>query len=494
MTDSQHPSSGSDRKKPILSPPVSEGVRNKDNRFALLMLVIGLLSLLGVAAIVIWLLPHAANRKNPLTSQQALQLQTPTSNPDLKQTDSARAEVEKLVAEWLKLQAGAEADNVSVWGADTYPSLLEETASADQLLRERYFTEAFKTYKKAIIALQELLASKEERLASALAKGGLALENHASREAAMAFDLALAIDPNNEEASQGAARARNLDQVLLLYNKGLDYERENNLPAARQTLQQATDLDKKFSPAEEALTLVDDRLRDIAFQEAMSDVLKALAENDIVTARLSLAEAARMRPTDVSVQDAGRRLAAMEKAQKLIDLKDKAEKLAGEERWSEALRVYDEALAIDPQFGFAETGRKLAWQRFEFDRSIRQILSRPVRLQEKGPRQETEQILAKARSIDDPGPILQKQTIELAELVRAATTPVEVTLRSDNETSVIIYQIGMFGKFIEKSVTLLPGNYTLVGFRPGFRDVRLNLKVKAEDRHIFFEIRCEDPI
>jgi tetratricopeptide (TPR) repeat protein len=476
MTDSQHPSSGSDRKKPILSPPVSEGVRNKDNRFALLMLVIGLLSLLGVAAIVIWLLPHAANRKNPLTSQQALQLQTPTSNPDLKQTDSARAEVEKLVAEWLKLQAGAEADNVSVWGADTYPSLLEETASADQLLRERYFTEAFKTYKKAIIALQELLASKEERLASALAKGGLALENHASREAAMAFDLALAIDPNNEEASQGAARARNLDQVLLLYNKGLDYERENNLPAARQTLQQATDLDKKFSPAEEAL------------------ILKALAENDIVTARLSLAEAARMRPTDVSVQDAGRRLAAMEKAQKLIDLKDKAEKLAGEERWSEALRVYDEALAIDPQFGFAETGRKLAWQRFEFDRSIRQILSRPVRLQEKGPRQEAEQILAKARSIDDPGPILQKQTIELAELVRAATTPVEVTLRSDNETSVIIYQIGMFGKFIEKSVTLLPGNYTLVGFRPGFRDVRLNLKVKAEDRHIFFEIRCEDPI
>ena len=226
----------------------------------------------------------------------------------------------------------------------------------------------------------------------------------------------------------------------------------------------------------------------------MSDVLKALAENDIVTARLSLAEAARMRPTDVSVQDAGRRLAAMEKAQKLIDLKDKAEKLAGEERWSEALRVYDEALAIDPQFGFAETGRKLAWQRFEFDRSIRQILSRPVRLQEKGPRQETEQILAKARSIDDPGPILQKQTIELAELVRAATTPVEVTLRSDNETSVIIYQIGMFGKFIEKSVTLLPGNYTLVGFRPGFRDVRLNLKVKAEDRHIFFEIRCEEPI
>jgi tetratricopeptide (TPR) repeat protein len=468
--------------------------RKKDNRLAVLMLAIGLLFLLGMAAIVIWLLPHTADLKNSLPSQPTSQLRHTTGDTELIRNDSARAEVEQLLAEWLQLQAIAEADNVSLWGADTYPSILEETAGADQLLRESYFTKALTTYKKSIMSLQKLLASKEERLASALAKGGLALENRESHEAAIAFDLALAIEPSNGEAKQGAARARNLDQVLLLYNKGLDYERENDLTAARQTLQQATDLDNEFVPAREALALVEGRLREMAFHEAMSSVLKALAENNTATARLSLAEAARLRPTDVSVQDAGRRLAAMEKAQKLIHLKDTAENLAAEERWSEAVRVYDEALAIDPQFGFAETGRKLAWQRFEFDRSIRQILSQPARLQEKAPMKEAEQILAKARNVDDPGPILQKQTIELTELVRKASTPVEITLRSDNETSVIIYRIGMFGKFLEKSVPLLPGSYTVVGFRPGFRDVRLNLKVQAGDNHIIFEIRCEEPI
>ena len=193
-------------------------------------------------------------------------------------------------------------------------------------------------------------------------------------------------------------------------------------------------------------------------------------------------------------QDAGRRLAAMEKAQKLNRLQGKAEKLAAEEHWSESLQVYDEVLAIDPHYGFAETGRKLSWQRFEFDRSMRQIILRPARLQEKAPLQEAEQILSKAQSIDNPGPILQQQTMELAELVRTASTPVEIILRSDNETSVTIYRIGRFEKFMEKRVALLPGSYTVVGTRPGFRDVRLNLKVLAGDNLIVFEILCEEPI
>jgi len=494
MTDSRHPASGPDRQKPVLTPPDTGTVRKKDKRMTVLMLLLGLFFLLGVAAIVIWVLPHSTGLKDSSVSQPTTQLQNPTNKPELKGPEPARAEVEQLLGEWLKLQARAEADNISVWGADTYPSILEETARADQQFRESYVTEAWTTYKKAIISLKELLASKENRLVSALAKGGLALDNHDSREAVKAFELALAIEPDNEQAQKGMARARNLDQVLLLYNKGLDHERENDLTAARKTLYQATVLDNEFIPAKEALTRVEGRLREIAFQEAMSSTLNALAENDTAAARRSLTEAARLRPKDISVQDAGRRLAALEKAQKLIHLQGKAEELAAEERWPEALQVYDEALAIDPQFGFAETGRKLAWQRFEFDRSMRQILSQPARLQEKSPLQEAEQILAKARSIDSPGPILQKQTMELAELIRTASTPAEIILRSDNETSVIIYRVGRLGKFLEKRLALLPGSYTVVGSRSGFRDVRLTLKVQAGDSPSVLEIRCEEPI
>jgi tetratricopeptide (TPR) repeat protein len=494
MTDSQNPAPGPDREKPILTPPGTRGTRKKDNHMTLLLLSVGLLLLLGVAAMVVWLLPHSTELKMPPSSQNTPQLQSHTEKPELKQPSPARAEVEQVLGKWLKLQARAEADNISVWGADTYPAILKVASRADELLQEREFTEALAAYNKAIISLQELLSSKDDRLVSALSKGGLALDKNDSRESVEAFELALAIDPNNEQALRGMARARTLDQVILIYNKGIDHEREDNLAAAREILLQATVLDREFRPAKEALARVEGGLREIAFQEAMSSALKALAENDTAAARRSLAEAARLRPTDISVQDTAQRLMAMEKSQKLIQLQGKAEKMVTEERWAEVLQVYDEALTIDPHFGFAETGRLFARQRFELDRSIRQILSRPARLQEKGPLDEAEQILAKAQSIENPGPVLQKQTVELAELVRTASTPVEITLRSDNETSVIVYRIGRFGKFLEKRVELLPGTYTVVGSRPGFRDVRLTLKVQAGDNPSILEIRCEEPI
>ena len=103
-------------------------------------------------------------------------------------------------------------------------------------------------------------------------------------------------------------------------------------------------------------------------------------------------------------------------------------------------------------------------------------------------------ILARLQSIEDPGPRLQTQINELSKLIRTASKPVEVILRSDNETSVVIYRVGRFGQFLEKKVSLLPGSYTVVGSRPGFRDVRKTLKVQTDDNPITIDIRCEEPI
>jgi hypothetical protein len=125
---------------------------------------------------------------------------------------------------------------------------------------------------------------------------------------------------------------------------------------------------------------------------------------------------------------------------------------------------------------------------------VQEIISQPERLQESGPRHEAEMLLARLQSIADPGPRLQAQVNEMLQLIRAASTPAEIILRSDNETSVVIYRIGRFGQFLEKKMSLLPGSYTVVGSRPGYRDVRKTLKVQAGNNPITIDIRCEEPI
>ena len=494
MTDTMHPSSDPDRQRPTLTPPKGDKLRKKDNRLTVLLIMVGLLVLLGTAAMVIWLLPHSGTQKNTAANQPTSPSETSINEPAAAKTNESFVNAEQLLGEWLRLQARAEAENIAAWGADSYPAILAEAARGDQMYQENQYVESQAAYQNSINSLKDLLAGKEERLAAALENGEQALAGHDGPAAAGYFDMALVIEPHNEQARHGAERAHNLEQVLTLYQEGLELERRDSLAAARQALQEATVVDSQFNPARKALARVENRMQELAFQEVMSRTLEALNKKDTGTARKSLAEAARLRPGDVSVRDAGQRLAAMEKAQQLSQLQDKAERLAAEERWAETLQVYDKALAIDPHFGFAETGRKIARQRFELDRQVQEIISRPDRLQESGPMQEAEMTLARLQSIEDPGPRLQTQINELSRLISTASKPAEVILRSDNETSVVIYRVGGIGQFLEKKVSLLPGTYTVVGSRPGFRDVRKTLKVQAGNNPITIDIRCEEPI
>jgi tetratricopeptide (TPR) repeat protein len=494
MTETMHSSSDRDRRQPVLTPPEEDKVSKKDTRLTVLLSTAGLLVLLGIAAMVIWLLPQTASRKTTAVIQSTTPSATVVNEPAPDKTDQAAVGAERLLGEWLQLQARAEAENIAVWGADRYPAILAEAARGDQMYQGQNYGESQRAYQNGINRLNELLASKGERLASAMASGAQALAQHESLTAVEKFDMALAIDPHNEEAQNGAQRARNLEQVVGLYQEGLELEQHDSLAAARQVLLEAIAIDNAFTPAIEVLARVEKQIQELAFQKAMSRTLSSLNKNDTNAARKSLAEAARLRPFDASVKDAGQRLAVMEKAQQLAQLQAKAEKLAGEERWAETLQVYDQALALDPHYGFAEIGRKTARQRLELDRQVQEILSRPGRLQENGPRQEAKMVLAKLQSIDNPGPRLATQINELSELVMTASKPIEIIMRSDNETSVVIYRIGRFGQFLEKKVSLVPGSYTVVGSRPGYRDVRHTLKIQPGNNPITIDIRCEEPI
>ena len=495
--DGEQAESIASQAKPVLSPPDSpEDTQKTDNHFMMLLVGVALAILLGVAAVMIWF-PSTTDQEESISSEPG---QNTSVEPRLSLAEKHKTDqllggpAEEILGNWLKIQAMAEAENVSTWGGDLYQAILNKTAAGDRLLLDNKLLEAERTYQQAISELQELLASKNERLSSALAQGEAALAVQNGPAAARAFNLALAIDGNNKQARRGADRANNLDQVLFLYHSGLQMAEKFDLAGAKNLLQQATELDDEFIPARTALAEIDSRIQELSFQEAMSRSLKNLDKNDLVAARQALDEAARLRPNDSSVIDIGLRLAAMEKAHKLARLQDKAAKSAAEERWAEVLRIYDKALAIDPQFGFAEQGRKQARQRYELDQVVQTILARPDRLQEKGPLAEAEEVLAKIDGIAGPGDRLQRQRKELTELIRTASIPVEIILRSDNATSVVIYRVGRFGQFQEKRLVLRPGSYTVVGTRPGYRDVRITMKVKKTGKPTYIEIRCEEPI
>ena len=55
-------------------------------------------------------------------------------------------------------------------------------------------------------------------------------------------------------------------------------------------------------------------------------------------------------------------------------------------------------------------------------------------------------------------------------------------------------RIGRLGAFERKDMELLPGRYTVVGVRPGYRDVRRELTLLPGNAAPTLVIRCEEPI
>jgi hypothetical protein len=79
-------------------------------------------------------------------------------------------------------------------------------------------------------------------------------------------------------------------------------------------------------------------------------------------------------------------------------------------------------------------------------------------------------------------------------MIVEAQTPQTVTLQSDGLTHVSIYHVGRLGQFTTQQLELSPGTYTVVGSRPGYRDVRQTLTVKPGSRQTTVDIRCEESV
>jgi len=71
---------------------------------------------------------------------------------------------------------------------------------------------------------------------------------------------------------------------------------------------------------------------------------------------------------------------------------------------------------------------------------------------------------------------------------------VRLRLESDGVTQVTIYRVGQYGSFSTRDVELLPGRYTVVGTRTGYRDVRQEVVLPPGAAATAVAVRCEEPI
>jgi tetratricopeptide (TPR) repeat protein len=486
--------------KPKLQPPPQPRVFAPDpnaSRFKVISVIVFIILALVAVAVVVILPSRFSRQRQPAQVMPETPQIQPQARAD-EESASKAGEAQALLQKTLNLKARLENEGVKDWGVEpvdtSYRQVLALLAEANAYLDDQRFDQAVKGYRETIVKLEQLAASRPERLRRAIQAGNEALEQLDSKSAKKSFKIALAADDDNSDARIGLERAENLPKVLELLAQGQSHEGEGDLDAARKMYDAAVSLDKDFKAARDHLQQADQLILERDFQRSMSEAISALNQNKTAQARHALNIAQNLRSDSAAVLDLEQQLRNIEQQAELQRLKMQALKYEKAEQWKKAVETYARVLKIDANTGFAKQGKLRAEKNSELNRQVQTYLLSPDDLQALEHREHARRIYDMAAANSDIGQKFADKTEKLRLLLEVYSRQVTVLVQSDDMTDVMIYRVGRLGHFLEHSIKLHPGRYKAVGTRSGYRDVMLQFTVPMDSEKITLKIYCKEKI
>ena len=459
----------------------------------------GLAVLLAALAGVVFFLPSVVEDERQATVGEPRTdgvPETPAEDPqaEIRRLLDAKRAAEALLQDLEPVRSGLAARSVERWGGPAWRAAEEEFAAGEAAFERRDYAAARGAWEAALEGLRAVETGVSERLGDLLAAGEDALARGDSEAAVANFEMALAMDPANEAADAGLARARNLPDLMALMDTGASAEAAGDLDAAVEAYSRAATLDPAHAPAAESRDRVVAARAGAGYRRLMSEGYAALAAEDFSAARERFSRAARMNPGADGPRDGLTQAEEGARRKRIEVLRADADSAETGERWAAAVAAYEAILEEDGNLAFAQEGLERARSRQALDGRLEGYLSDPLRLSAEPVLAAARADLAAARAIAPASPRLADQIERLDRQIDLAARPVPVTILSDNATEVTVYRVGRLGSFERQEIRLKPGRYTVVGTRTGYRDVRLEFTIMPGQAAAPVTVRCEEPI
>jgi tetratricopeptide (TPR) repeat protein len=440
-----------------------------------------------------WLTPRR-NAAPPVPVAAPPTPAAPIRTVDPGDTVRQRLAAEEAAARYREASEALRQKGAPDWAPQDWAAATARGGDAAAAVATRDYARAVELYDDAVRQLSAISGEAGTAFERALAAGAAAIEARASADAVKAFKLALAIRPGDQKAQHGLARAEKLDEVIARMSEGESREQAGALAQARGQYSEALTLDPEFAPARAALARVEGRLAGARFDEVMTRGLSELERSDWSGAERSFSAALKIRPGHAAAADGLARAKEGRQREHLARLQREARVLEASERWNDALALYRQAEAIDATVAFAAQGIARANRMIALHARLNAYLGHPERLGSPSVRTEAQQFLGTLDSEAPIGPRLAQERQRLEAALNRASTRITVRLSSDNATEVTLHRVGRLGQFQDREIALTPGTYTLVGSRPGYKDVRVELIVSPDTEAPKVFIACKERV
>ena len=409
-----------------------------------------------------------------------------------------RQDAQSILAEIINIRDGLQNQAVERWGDLEFRLALQGVDEGDEQYRYGDYQKAIETYQLSLDQMKDLGSVVQQKLLEAKKISLIAIESAAgdsdSELAINMADLAMAIAPNDEEAKILADRASNLDQLMTLLSQGRNSREQNNLASAKAAYEEAVALDPQHLAAGAALLATKQSITEQNFRNHMSDGFVALNNFDFEQALTAFKYAGVIHPNHPSVQQALTQVATEQSQLKVDQQMIQAGKLAQQEKWQQALAIYQQLLLTDNSLTDAKVRMIPVSIRAALDGQITALLDDPHSLAASRIFSKGKSLLADAKGIINPGPRLRRQILQLDKALQSSQVPVAVVIQSDNLTQITVYKVADLGIFQQTSISLKPGTYIAAGQRSGYRDIRVEFEVSAQSPMESIVVICSEKI
>jgi hypothetical protein len=494
--------------KPETIEPNQPAKAPKPNRSALVGLALA--ALLGLYGVFVWLPERVSQAdyqvepetqsKQPTASTPAAQNATETSAPEglspFEQAQLAQArKAAQDVLERLLLEQNALLDvEVNRWAEREYQAAIEQAKNGDQSYRARDFAAATSAYEDALSTLTDLSESIPSRVENLLTSVISDLENFELGSAQAQLELLDVLAPEQEQPEALRQRAKNNKAAKESLESAKAAAAHARWEEAKEHISQAVTLDPQHQAISAQAELIETGWQSWRFQTALSDVYRAIAQNDFQSAERGIKDAATYQGDAVALMQAKTQLQQARSTYRLSELAELAQSAVNREEWQLAKQYYEAALKIDPAVQYAVVGLPNAQGRAELHEKLAAVIAEPKRLEDIKVAKATEALIQSASLQPAPKAKLGQQIDAIQALLDAANQEIPVVLTSDGLTELTIVRHMRLGTIERLETQLRPGDYTFRGTRVGFKDILKTVRIAPNSTTLNLHIVCTETI
>ena len=449
----------------------------------------------GLQSLLANISPAISSRLITDQTERPRPIPAPVATPSKPKPDPAvLAQLDTERADFQKQAAALAARDAAAWDRTDYAAAQMQAAEGNGAAAAGGTAIALQHFDRAQQLLATIAQKAPAAAAAQLKAGDEALAAGHQDAASQAYALARRIDPNSQRAIVGGQRARMLSGVLPLLNDAQRAEAARNYSRAAQDFSQALALDPGNAAAKSGLARANATFGNDGYARAVGAGFAALGAGRLTDAQTDFQQALSFQPKGKEAIEGLQRVSLAMEASRIATLRRQAASLEAQERWSQAVAVYNTALQVDPALAFAKQGKAQDEARAQLSYSLQQLVDHPDRLNLPAVRDAAVTLLQQAREETHAGPVLQSQVTRIAQLMPQLDRPVTLNVISDDATEVSIPSIGVLGSFGRREIRLKPGTYTVVGTRDGYRAVHQEFTVEPGQQSVTITVTCQEPI